>query len=80
MVATAFGYWLIIVSSARGDAGGLYLAKLDIQSQQITLVEHIKDGVTRPGFARFTADGKQLFVTDNHGGFAGSKSSALVAY
>lgn len=80
MTMTALSYWILIVSFAKGDTGGLYLAKLDSNTQNITLVAHITDGIKRPIFARFSSDGKQLFVVDNDGDDPQTRHCALSVY
>lgn len=77
---SALTYWVLIISFAKGDTGGLYLAKLDAQAQTLALVEHITDGINRPIFARFSNDGKQLFVVDNDGDDPKTKFGALAIY
>lgn len=77
MVMSTFGYWILIVSFAKGDTGGLYLAQLDGKTQTIKLIEHIKTGINRPIFARLSNDGKQLFVVDDIGDDATTKFGAL---
>jgi 6-phosphogluconolactonase len=77
---SALTYWILIVSFAKGDTGGLYLAKLDVQAQTYALVEHITTGINRPIFARFSNDGKQLFVVDNDGDDPQTKFGALAIY
>jgi 6-phosphogluconolactonase len=80
MVMTTLGYWVLIVSFAKGETGGLYLARLDAKTQTLSLIEHITDGVNRPIFARFSADGKQLFVVDNDGDDTTTKFGALAVF
>ncbi len=77
---SALTYWVLIISFAKGDTGGLYLAKLDAQAQTLALVEHITEGVNRPIFARFSNDGKQLFVVDNNGDDPKTQFGALAIY
>jgi len=80
MTVSALGYWILIVSFAKGSEGGLYLAQLDCKTQTISHVQHITQGVNRPIFARFSADGKQLFVVDNKGDDPKTKFGALAIY
>lgn len=80
MFMTALSYWVLIVSFAKGDTGGLYLAQLDCKTQTITLVKHITDGVKRPIFARFSFDGKQLYVVDNDGDNPKTRFGALAVF
>ena len=80
MTVSALGYWILIVSFAQGSEGGLYLAQLDCKTQTMSHVQHITQGVNRPIFARFSADGKQLFVVDNKGDDPKTKFGALAIY
>lgn len=80
MTLSALGYWILIVSFAKGDTGGLYLAKLDAHTQTITLVQHITEGINRPIFARFNFDGSQLIVVDNDGDDPKTRHGALAVF
>ena len=80
MTLSALSYWILIVSFAKGDTGGLYLAKLDAQTQTISLVQHIAEGVNRPIFARFNFDGTQLIVADNDGDDPKTRHGALAVF
>ena len=80
MIMTAASYWVLIVSFAQGPTGGLYLAQLDTKAQTLTQVQHITEGINRPIFARFSADGSQLFVADDVGDDPDSRNGALAIF
>lgn len=73
-------YWILIVSFAQGPTGGLYLGQLDTRTATISNLQHITDGVKRPIYARFSPDGKMLFVVDDAGDDPANRFGALAIF